>query len=169
MKVCSRCRIEKHLEDYPRDRTHSDGRASMCKPCFAKRCADWRAKNRERSREINRKASRKKYAKDPDLHNARVRDWGKRHPENLLAIKARRRAREKILAVPVSRDYIIERDGGVCHICGKKPPRHLIELDHLVPLSKGGNHTPENLAVSCATCNRKRGPGRLPAQMLLVG
>jgi len=54
-----------------------------------------------------------------------------------------------------------------CHICGKKVRRDRIQLDHLIPLSKGGPHTYENLAVSHPYCNQSRGDGRLPAQLRL--
>lgn len=67
------------------------------------------------------------------------------------------------------RAYVYERDGGTCHLCRKKAPRHGFHLDHLVPLSKGGAHTCDNLAVAHASCNARRGAGRLPAQLLLVG
>jgi 5-methylcytosine-specific restriction endonuclease McrA len=68
----------------------------------------------------------------------------------------------------VSRAYIIERDGGRCHICRKKPAPEDIHLDHLVPLSCGGEHTPENLRVACASCNMSR-QHRGSAQLLLLG
>lgn len=68
----------------------------------------------------------------------------------------------------VSRAYIIERDGGRCHACGKKCRDDEIHLDHLVPLARGGTHAPENLAVACARCNLSRG-ARGEAQLLLLG
>lgn len=94
------------------------------------------------------------------LNKDKFRDWDERR-------RARERGAERV--EKIDREYIIARDSGICHLCGKKPPRHLIELDHLVPLSKGGNHTADNLRVSCRRCNRVRNDGRLPAQLLLVG
>jgi 5-methylcytosine-specific restriction endonuclease McrA len=32
-----------------------------------------------------------------------------------------------------------------------------IEIDHIVPLARGGTHTPENLAPACRSCNRSKG------------
>lgn len=103
------------------------------------------------------------------------REWDKRYYErnkdkfldHWHIRKARIQGAERV--EKIDREYIIARDSGICHLCGKKPPRHLIELDHLVPLSKGGNHTADNLRVSCRRCNRVRNDGRLPAQLLLVG
>lgn len=57
----------------------------------------------------------------------------------------------------VSRAFIIERDGSMCHICGKKCEPEEIHLDHVVALAKGGTHEPENIKVSCARCNLSKG------------
>jgi 5-methylcytosine-specific restriction endonuclease McrA len=57
----------------------------------------------------------------------------------------------------VSRAAIIERDGSMCHICGKKCEASEIHLDHVVPLAKGGTHDAENLRVACAKCNLEKG------------
>jgi 5-methylcytosine-specific restriction endonuclease McrA len=31
------------------------------------------------------------------------------------------------------------------------------ELDHIIPLAKGGDHTKSNVQCVCASCNRKKG------------
>ena len=54
------------------------------------------------------------------------------------------------------RNQIIERDQGVCQICGKKCQRSEIEIDHIIPVSKGGKTTLSNLQVLCSKCNRKK-------------
>jgi len=41
----------------------------------------------------------------------------------------------------------------VCYYCQKHCLSGDIHFDHIVPLSKGGAHSVENLCVSCATCN----------------
>ncbi len=42
---------------------------------------------------------------------------------------------------------------GLCHYCGKKFPFHELTMDHLVPLSRGGRSTKDNLVPSCKNCN----------------
>jgi HNH endonuclease domain protein len=54
------------------------------------------------------------------------------------------------------RNRIIERDQGFCQICGKKCQRSEIEIDHIIPVSKGGKTTLSNLQVLCSKCNRKK-------------
>jgi hypothetical protein len=52
---------------------------------------------------------------------------------------------------------LIERDGPSCVWCGREPWRTDVTAEHLVPRSRGGRTTPENLAIACRACNRRRG------------
>ena len=49
---------------------------------------------------------------------------------------------------------IFNRDGFTCQYCGHKPPDVMLELDHIVPVAKGGDNDEMNLITSCADCNR---------------
>ena len=52
------------------------------------------------------------------------------------------------------RPYILNRDNGCCHWCG----RRAWEVDHLVsPLEGGSRYDPANLVASCGPCNARRG------------
>jgi 5-methylcytosine-specific restriction endonuclease McrA len=44
----------------------------------------------------------------------------------------------------------------VCAYCGNDLYNEYSELDHVIPRSKGGTNSPENLVVSCMECNRKK-------------
>lgn len=56
---------------------------------------------------------------------------------------------------------ILKRDGWRCYICGCSTPRELRgtyednapEIDHIVPLSRGGAHTKDNVRCCCRACN----------------
>jgi 5-methylcytosine-specific restriction endonuclease McrA len=63
---------------------------------------------------------------------------------------------------------IYDRDGGRCHICGKRVTFERMTLDHLVPVSKGGEHVALNVRIAHGSCNSSRGAGRLPAQLILT-
>jgi len=52
---------------------------------------------------------------------------------------------------------VFERDGFACQYCGLKPPEAILEIDHIVPVSKNGTNEQENLLTSCKTCNRGKG------------
>jgi 5-methylcytosine-specific restriction endonuclease McrA len=55
---------------------------------------------------------------------------------------------------------IFARDGFRCHYCGKSPhtdPNVSLIVDHIIPLSKGGTSTEENLISCCHQCNAEKG------------
>lgn len=49
---------------------------------------------------------------------------------------------------------ILKRDGFKCHYCGAKAGDTKLEVDHIVPQSKGGTDEPSNLITICRDCNR---------------
>lgn len=51
---------------------------------------------------------------------------------------------------------VIRRDGQVCQKCGELVPDDEVEFDHIIPYSKGGTSTEENLRVVHKECNRKK-------------
>ena len=55
------------------------------------------------------------------------------------------------------RRLIWERDEAMCYMCHKSLELSVIELDHLIPVALGGSSDDKNIAVSCQTCNRRRG------------
>lgn len=68
-----------------------------------------------------------------------------------------------------SRRNIFERDKNMCQYCGKKFKKWEFTLDHVIPRSRGGRSTWENLVLACVPCNVRKGD-RLPeeARMPLV-
>jgi 5-methylcytosine-specific restriction endonuclease McrA len=68
-----------------------------------------------------------------------------------------------------NRRNIFARDGNRCQYCGRKFPTSELSLDHVIPRSRGGDTTWENIVCSCVKCNVKKG-GRTPheAHMNLV-
>jgi hypothetical protein len=49
---------------------------------------------------------------------------------------------------------LFKRDSFQCVYCGNRPPNVLLEIDHIIPHSKGGKDKIENLVTSCFDCNR---------------
>lgn len=56
---------------------------------------------------------------------------------------------------------IFERDSFCCQYCGRKPPETVLEIDHVIPVSKGGGNEDINLLTSCFDCNRGKRDGIL--------
>lgn len=56
--------------------------------------------------------------------------------------------------VVLSRRNIMRRDNFACQYCGKKSK---LTIDHIIPKSRGGADTWENLTTACEKCNVKKG------------
>lgn len=56
--------------------------------------------------------------------------------------------------VILSRQNIFRRDHNVCQYCGSKDD---LTLDHVMPKSRGGRTTWDNLTTACRRCNSKKG------------
>jgi 5-methylcytosine-specific restriction endonuclease McrA len=56
--------------------------------------------------------------------------------------------------------------GWRCAYCGKPHLEHVEELtmDHVIPLSRGGANTIENIVPACRACNRSKGTGDTPVR-----
>jgi 5-methylcytosine-specific restriction endonuclease McrA len=69
----------------------------------------------------------------------------------------------------ISRKGILLRDAGTCQYCRAKLPPKDLTLDHVIPRSRAGESTWENLVACCFPCNNRKG-NRTPqeAGMVLV-
>ena len=62
-----------------------------------------------------------------------------------------------------NRKNIYNRDDGICSYCNKNLHYSDATIDHVFPRSRGGEDTWDNLTLSCASCNIKKG-NRTPAE-----
>jgi len=65
--------------------------------------------------------------------------------------------------VRFTRKNIFYRDRNRCQYCGDKFQTRDLNLDHVVPLSRGGKSTWENVVCCCIPCNSRKG-GSLPEE-----
>ena len=85
----------------------------------------------------------------------------------------------RIVQRKISRRALFARDGWRCVYCGTAGGR--LTLDHVVPRSRGGESSWENVVTSCAPCNLRKGnrllheaqmelrhPPRVPAPVLFI-
>jgi hypothetical protein len=49
---------------------------------------------------------------------------------------------------------VFKRDGFKCQYCSSQPPTVILEVDHIMPVSKGGKNNIDNLITACFNCNR---------------
>jgi 5-methylcytosine-specific restriction endonuclease McrA len=65
--------------------------------------------------------------------------------------------------VRLTRRNIFLRDAHTCQYCGRRATPRELNLDHVMPRSRGGPMTWENVVCSCRVCNLRKG-GRTPVE-----
>ncbi len=58
--------------------------------------------------------------------------------------------------VKFTRKNIYKRDNNICQYCGKKFQPEDLNLDHILPSSRGGKDSWENVVCSCVPCNLRK-------------
>ncbi len=61
------------------------------------------------------------------------------------------------VSVRLTRRNLMFRDGHQCQYCGKTPPLRELNIDHVLPRSRGGADSWENLVTACRVCNLRKG------------
>jgi len=67
--------------------------------------------------------------------------------------------------IPLTRRNILERDSNICQYCQAKGEQ--LTIDHVIPRSRGGGDSWENLVAACVRCNVKKG-SRTPKEADMI-
>lgn len=168
-RVCKRCQEALPLDRFDVDRRAKTGRRADCKACrsgymktyYSEHSEDRRAYMRARlleNPEHVRALDAERYLRDRDKRSTLATEHAQVRRARLLG-----REYEKGITVRRLRD----RDGDACCHCGVEMIFRRFKagegtgeqatIEHLVPVSKGGTHTWENVALACRDCNFRRG------------
>jgi 5-methylcytosine-specific restriction endonuclease McrA len=108
------------------------------------------------------------YTLNPTAEQTRAR--------NLRKLATRRAKRRAAFVEVVDSRYVFERDDWRCHLCRRKCRRDVdgmhpqgATVDHIVPLSKGGDHSLANVATAHRSCNIRKGNRAGGEQLALLG
>lgn len=183
-KCCSKCRELKPVEQFSRCSANTDGLYSWCKPCaraanqeyytrksdkIKTRVAEYRQANPERVKA----AVRRYYQEHRAKHNEESKNWRHAHPERAREISKVSRTRHKAKhadrytaknhqrRVPQHQQHFTAQEwrdlrvfyNNIC-LCCKRKKR--LTVDHIIPLSRGGTNTIDNIQPLCWLCNRRK-------------
>ncbi len=121
--------------------------------------AAWRESNPKKpvDPDQQRAYSARWYRDNRERRNAAAAAWRRANPERQSEYQKRRRARrngsEPDLTEEQWLEVVAEFDGR-CAYCGGEGS---IELEHVVPLARGGRHTRLNVVPACRKCNASKG------------
>ena len=141
-KVCSTCGILKALDEFPVNEGYHQARCRACKNAM----------------------QRRRYEEDPSYAKEYALAWYHEHPDECWTIRRRRDARmratcevENSLTAAEWKE-VLAKDGYRCHYCRipytKDNPA---TQEHVIPLSRGGSHTRDNVVSACLSCNSRKG------------
>ncbi len=186
MRICNKCKKEKPLSEYYKDRSNASGREYMCKECkkeYSKTLPDdyrreYYKKNKERLleegrewRERNPDYMKEWYRRNPDYVTQRFREnkeelvaynrkWYhdnlERARELVRNSSSRRRAREAKVINDLTMEEWIEVSNRFNNQCAYCENNTDITLDHVIPIFKGGGHTKSNVVPACKSCNSSK-------------
>ena len=95
-------------------------------------------------------------AQAEELHHSEVRSAARSlKVPSVIRLIAYRHIPQQTRAL--SRKNILLRDRNTCQYCATVLPSGELTLDHVIPRSRGGSSTWENLVACCHTCNRRKG------------
>lgn len=183
VKTCTKCGESKSLTEFHRRTNRKSGYSSACKTCcLAQKKAHYdkhRSKFVERNRAQYQANRERRLAYQKAYNEANVeqrRAYGRaRYVEKWSTDPAFRERyyaatirRKQLLGSssqePYRRDDIFERDGWTCGICAtlidrqvKWPDCGSASIDHIVPLSLGGDDIPSNVQAAHLGCNLSKG------------
>jgi len=176
MKHC--CKCKDFTDDFNKNKSKADGLSTECRKCTKvylenyRQQQDYKEKQKEYMKEYrednkedlaakhkiyignNKEADIKRksdwYQKNSDKVKKRIYSYKDEHKDQYRLYANKRIASKKTVMVEnFTFDNIIEKYGDKCVYCSG-----IFEhIDHYVPLSKGGEHTLENVRPSCARCN----------------
>lgn len=130
------------------------------KESFSNRRRKYRKENAEQIREYRAKY----YRENKEFIRLKHKEYRKANSDVIHQQHARRRARIMGAFVEnVDRGEVLSRDDWTCGICGGEIPKNALpdsplypHVDHIVPLSRGGKHSYDNVQASHASCNMQK-------------
>lgn len=162
-KACSKCGVEKPLEDFFVSDKRNGRRFSHCKNCeiqyrgTRKKQSNasrrrWEARNPEKSR----KAKLAHYLANSEKYNEAARRYAREHPEWKREQWRKRHLRKQGVAGTHTLDEwkaVQVKQGGHCFYCGEPARLH---RDHLIPITRGGSDYIANVVGACKVCNSRK-------------
>jgi hypothetical protein len=171
--TCRKCGASKPITKFTK---HTRSPTGFIQPCRA--CTSASAKTWAHSHPHSIKATKRKYLsneRNRAKHNAGTQKWHANNPKKVAAslqkyarnnkakiaakiAKRQARIRNAPIRETVSLDVLWKRDKGTCQLCFTKIRRKTERsMDHIIPVSEGGEHSYRNTVLAHRSCNSRKG------------
>lgn len=165
--TCVHCKKTFDESNFYRDKSKPTGRKPRCKTCdkLSRDPEKRRSYEREYWSDPERAKKKREHVKKSMIKNM---DNHKRKRKEYLKTNAGINTQRKAGQVTRCKKagcYIehvdplglYQEQNGVCYLCLEQFDFKDMEMDHLIPISKGGKHEVSNVKMCCGTCNKKKG------------
>ena len=178
-KKCTECLKVKPFEDFHKQKSSLDGRRSKCKTCRKVLSTQDYIERKDFIRSQQSKARNKMTPEQRKHERERIDRWNKENPEKIKEYAKKYckgngreikyesyQRRRAMLANAVTDNHTIKElhvywleqgyDPDVCTYCDEPIEAETSIGDHVIPLSRGGSHTVDNLVPACLSCNSSK-------------
>jgi len=178
---CSTCKIIHHKDNFYKNKSRKNGLSSECKDCVKSyqlsnkdRISAYQKNYENDNKDIISERRKNERLNDPEKFRKRSLQY---RANNIISIanykkeyvktdkgkavtintKNKRRAIEKLGNVSSNDLMKLQKTATRCYWCGKELKNKSVNLDHYVPLAKGGEHRLDNFVIACEFCNKSKG------------
>lgn len=175
-KTCTKCgKVFPATTEFFHKRSRvPSGLYASCKKCERARNAENTARYRSKNRESLKQAARTRYQENREEEARKARERRARNPEPhreavRKSSRRRRAIKRGVESSPYLESEVLDLYGTDCHLCqlpiDLTAPRHAskgknwefgLHVDHLIPLSKGGVDSLDNVRPAHAVCNQRK-------------
>lgn len=120
----------------------------------------WNKNNPEKSKAISKRWAMENKERKKETN----RLWRESNPERVKEIRIIAENKRRSLKEKNGGSFTIEewdclkkKCNYTCLMCEKKEPEIKLTIDHIIPISKGGNNWIENIQPLCRSCNTRKG------------
>ena len=165
-KICKRCRKDKPIGEFSRNKTRRDGLQDYCKVCNGEINKQWLSQHREQYREYQSRW----YKENRDRLRIKTADYAKTPTERYRQIKSR--AHKRNIGLVISKEEFIEwfnSQKDICHYCSSPLTEYKNGSLTGLTIDRRDNNKPYelgNLALSCMRCNVMKGSWLTEEQMI---
>ena len=160
-KTCTKCNETKSIDEFQKDKKMKDGHKNQCKECVGKRMKKYKD-DPENKRNI--KVQRKQYRiENKEELATKNKEWRNNNPGKVKANDQGKRARRRGADIDWNHveeleEYWISQgiDPCKCFYCSCVLTAKTRQLEHMIPLARGGTSNMDNIVPACQSCNNTK-------------